>query len=47
VLNLGPVPDLYFTERRLRQIATVKDKHEQMNKFSELVRNMQYESMKL
>jgi ParB-like chromosome segregation protein Spo0J len=37
----------YFTERKLRQIATLKDKQEQMKKFSELVRNIQYELMNL
>ncbi|MFC1807764.1 hypothetical protein ACFL0T_05300 [Candidatus Omnitrophota bacterium] len=30
----------YFTERKLRQVTVAKDNHEQINKFSELVRNM-------
>jgi hypothetical protein len=33
----------YFTERRLRQIAIMKDKNEQTKAFGELVRDMRFE----
>ncbi len=32
-----------FTERKLRQIAIIKDRSEQIRKFSELVRDMRLE----
>ena len=33
----------YFTERRLRQVAIIRDKRKQLNRFSELVNNMRFE----
>ena len=33
----------YFTERKLRDIAVIKDKHEQLKKFSELLQDMRLE----
>ena len=33
----------YFTERRLRQIAIIKDEHEQIRKFGELVSEIKFE----
>ncbi len=33
----------YFTERRLRQIAVIKDNNEQLRKFSELLQDMKLE----
>lgn len=33
----------YFTERRLRQVAIMKDKNIQLRKFGELVDNVQFE----
>jgi hypothetical protein len=33
----------YFTERKLRTIATLKDRGEQVRKFGELVNNMKFE----
>jgi DNA invertase Pin-like site-specific DNA recombinase len=33
----------YFTERKLRQIAIIKDNHEQIREFSELVNDMRFE----
>ena len=33
----------YFTERRLREIAIMEDKHKQIRKFAELVNDMRFE----
>ena len=33
----------FFTERRLRQIAVIKDNYEQVRNFSQLVNDMQFE----
>ena len=33
----------YFTERRLRQVAIIKDNHQQIKKFGELVNDMTFE----
>lgn len=33
----------FFTERRLREIAVIKDNHEQLRKFSELLQDMRIE----
>lgn len=33
----------YFTERKLREIAIIKDKHEQMKRFGKLVSDMRFD----
>ena len=38
----GPKEHNFFTERRLRPIAVIKDKNEQITRFRELVSDMRY-----
>jgi hypothetical protein len=39
----NPKEHNFFTERKLREIAVIKDNHEQLRKFGELLQDMKIE----